>query len=177
VTVGEGVGSGDGVLVGAAVEEGAGVGAIDDVGDGVGAIEGVGSTVGVGVGVGVGSGITANSPASVACRRYPPRPVPLLSRCPSGPVAVTTSPVPTPAPARAASDTTRRNGPLPSSIVIPSPSASWLGAAATVPETASLEPSNGSLASPVVAARGAGSELRPSMETPSAGAARTLRLK
>ena len=76
-------------------------------------------------------------------------------------MAVTTSPVSTAAPSSAASRRPERNGPLPSSIVTPSPSASALGADVTVPETASRSPSNGSEASPVVAASGLGSSARP----------------
>ena len=103
--------------------------------------------------------------------------MPLLSRWPSGPIAVTTSPVPTLAPARAASPTTSRSGPLPSSIVTPSPSLSASGAAVTVPDTTSRVPSNASPASPVVAASGAGSGSSPSATMPDAVVAKTRRLK
>src|SRR5262245_57442507 len=82
VFVGPGVG--DGVALGPGVPEGAivGDGVAVAVGSGVDIAEGVGSGVGEGsgVGLGVGSGRTLNSPGSVACSRYPARPVPLLSR-------------------------------------------------------------------------------------------------
>ena len=66
--------------------------------------------------------------AATTYRRYPDVPVPVLSRCPSGPVASTVSPLCTERPARASGVITTRTGPLPSSIVIavPSDSASTL---------------------------------------------------
>jgi hypothetical protein len=138
-TVAVGVGFGDGVAVDVAVEDGVAVG----VGDGV--------AVGVGVGW-----ATSSSPGSVAWSRYPAVPVPLLSRWPRGPTAVTTSPVWTVAPASEFAVATIRRPPEPSSTVMPRPSASALGASATVPSTRSRRPSSGSPAPPVVEPRGSG---------------------
>ena len=165
VVVGRGVALG----VGAGVWEGPGLGVGVGVGDGPGDSLGLGVGVGVGGWLGVGAGLALNSPLDVAWSRYPAAPVPLLSRWPSGPMAVTTSPVPTWAPASAAGATTIRSGPLPSSIVTPRPSASSDGAEVTTPVTASRTPSSGSTAAPVLGFdwRGTGDGPRSTTDVPS----------
>jgi hypothetical protein len=65
----------------------------------------------------------------------------------------------------------------PAAIVVPSPSVSWLGDDVTVPETLRRRPSNGSLASPVVAAMAGGSKPAPATATELPSAERTRRLK
>ncbi len=154
VTVGTGVAEGAGVGVGAAVGVGVGVGL--DVGSAVGVGVGLAEGAGVGVGEGVGAAVTTSSPGPVALRRYPVEPEPLLSRWPSGPVAATTSPRATDAPASAPSPATTRIGPLPSSTKMPRPSASASGAWVTVPEIVTRRPSNPSPSAPVATSSGAG---------------------
>ena len=173
VVVGRGVALG----VGAGVWEGPGLGAGVGIGDGPGDSLGLGVGVGVGGGLGVGAGLALNSPLDVAWSRYPAAPVPLLSRWPSGPTAVTESPVPTWAPASAAGATTIRSGPVPSSIVTPRPSASSDGAAVTTPVTARRSPSSGSTAAPVPVStgRGTGHCPRSTTDVPSTLSVRRLK--
>jgi hypothetical protein len=194
VGVGDGTDDGTGVGVGPTVGVGTGVGVgvgpavVDGVGDAVGVAVavGVGVAVGVDVGVGVGEGVavgvgvgcaTTSSPGRVAWSRYPAVPVPLLSRWPSGPTAVTTSPVWTVAPANAAAEATIRSPPEPSSTLMPRPSVSALGASVTVPSTRSRRPSSGSAAPPVVEPRGSGRDVATSCTSVVAVVFSVLRLK
>ena len=97
---------------------------------------------------GVGVGLGADDDDQLAGqRRVEPvagDPVPLLSRWPSGPIAITVSPVAIGgAGLGAGADTTIRSGPVPSSIVTPRPSARAPGASVTTPLTAMRSPSSG----------------------------------
>ena len=144
------VGEGDGLVLG--VADGAAVGVAVEVGAGVGLGVGVGAGVTVGVGVGVES--TPKSPASVTWIRYPDRPVPELSRCPTGPTAVTVVPLGTLPLPRAAGPTMTRTAPDPSSTMSPSPSASSDGDPTVTPWTSTRRPSTGSPMAPVCWANG-----------------------
>ena len=160
--VGVAVGAGIGVAVGTAVGMGVGAGVGDDPGpglaDGAGVAGGVGFGLGVGTGVGLGTGfVKSSSPARVAWIRYPPVPVPELSRCPSGPTTVAVIPLAIVRPARASGPRTARTWPEPSSSVTAKPSASWSGDPVTTPVAVMREPSSASPTCPVWRRIGAGS--------------------
>jgi hypothetical protein len=172
------MGAGVGVVDGAAVWAGVGAGV---PGAGVGVVDGAAVWAGVlpgedaGVDVGLGAGTaTSSSPPSVAWIRYPAAPVPVLSRWPNGPRAVTRSPVRGMAVPSASEPAMILTGPVPSSTVTPSPSASSPGASTTVPVTSTRSPSSGSEAAPVEIASGSGSVPVPSTRTAD-GATRIVR--